>query len=53
LRYFEVLGCCGQRLKGDFNKNHEIASELGITINELADIENNINYILQTYKNKN
>jgi len=25
--------------------NHEIAKELGITINEVADIENNINYI--------
>ena len=43
-RYNEAIERLQKRLYRE-PTNHEIAKELGITINEVADIENNINYI--------
>ena len=43
-RYNEAIERLQKHLYREPN-NHEIAVELGITINEVADIENNINYI--------
>ena len=43
-RYNEAIERLQKLLYREPN-NHEIAMELGITINEVADIENNINYI--------
>ncbi|MBU3126627.1 FliA/WhiG family RNA polymerase sigma factor [Clostridium tagluense] len=43
-RYNEAIERLQKRLYRE-PSNHEIAKELGITIDEVADIENNINYI--------
>jgi len=43
-RYNEAIERLQKRLFKE-PTNHEIAKELGITISEVADIENNINYI--------